>query len=94
MSIACVERLGDLASYVLEELDVRERAALEEHVLSCPGCLAELRALALVTELLAVVWPRPARSARASACGQRVRRGGWSLDGGFWSRRSRRLGRG
>lgn len=93
MSTGCVERLGDLASYVLDELGVRERTALEEHVRRCPGCLAELRALAPAAELLAVLWPRPARSTEASVHGPRVCRDGRPGDSGLWRGRRRPLGR-
>jgi len=83
-----VDRLGDLASYALDELDVWQRSALEEHVATCPGCLAELSALALAAELLTLLWARPAGAIRAPAPGPKACPGGrWphrTLSGRRW----------
>lgn len=52
----------DLGAYVLGSLEPAERAAVDEHLLSCPTCPAELADLAGLPTLLAGVNPGPVTS--------------------------------
>jgi hypothetical protein len=53
----CREWRESLGAYALEQLPERERAALEAHLDGCPGCRAELDALAGVARLLPLADP-------------------------------------
>lgn len=57
----------DLGAYVLGSLEPAERAAVDEHLLSCPTCAAELADLAGLPALLAGVTPGPVASVVPSA---------------------------
>ncbi len=57
----------DLGAYVLGSLEPADRAAVDEHLLSCPTCPAELADLAGLLTLLAGVNPGPVTSVVPSA---------------------------
>jgi predicted anti-sigma-YlaC factor YlaD len=53
--MTCREGATDLGAYVLGALDPVDRRRMDEHVLDCPACAAELEELAALPPLLATV---------------------------------------
>jgi anti-sigma factor RsiW len=90
--MTCPETTADLGAYVLGALEPDERRRVDEHLLRCPACAAELADLATLPALLdrvdpaeltpAGVRPSPelfARMSAAAAPPSRLRSRTWAL---------------
>ena len=106
--MTCREGATDLGAYVLGALDPVESRRMEQHVLDCPACAAELEELAALPPLLATVplddltdapvTPSPDLYDRVAAAAAAERPGAGAgtavaADRGGGARRRRRRGR-